>query len=158
MSLLLHINSSASYDPTLLSNAVYSVQNTSRVIFISSSDDPENNVLITLLTYFLWFLSEWSLASLQMWGITHSIHPVTTKSVLMCNRLFCHKLHTEELRLSNVSESLVSGSSVSIFSSPYSVSLSDYFHTFWYDEPDIGNSSLLSISADDLIMDIFVIL
>ena len=158
MSLLFHINSSSSYEPTLLSNAVYSVQNTSRVTVISSSDDPENNVLITLLTFFLWFLSEWSYASLRMWGITHIIHPVTAKSVLMCNFLFCHKLYTVELRLSNISESLVSGSLVSIFSSSSSVSLSDYFHTFLDEDPYIGNSSLLSRSVDDLFMDIFVIM
>ena len=46
-----------------------------------------------------------------MCGITHSIHPVTSKSVLMCNCLFCHNLHTEELRISNISDSLLSVSS-----------------------------------------------
>ena len=29
----------------------------------------------------------------------------------MCNCLFCHNLHTEEIRLSNISDSLLSGSS-----------------------------------------------
>ena len=134
------------------------IGNKSRVTFISSSVAPENNVFITLLTCFLWSLSEWSLEYLRILGITHSIHPVTAKSVLMCNCLFCHNLHSEELRLSKISDSLLSGSSVSIFSSPSSVSLSDEFHTFWDDEPDNGNSSLLSISVDYLIMDIFVIL
>ena len=63
-----------------------------------------------------------------------------------------------ELRISNISESLVSGSSVSIFYYPSLVSLSDDFHTFLDEDPDIGNSSLLSRSVDDVIMDIFVIL
>ena len=92
-----------------------------------------------------------------MWGITHIIHPFTAKSVFICNSLFCHYLHTEKLRISNISESLISGSSVSILS--YSlVSLSDEIHNLKGDELDTGNSSLLSISVDDLIMDIFVIL
>ena len=46
-----------------------------------------------------------------MSGMTHSIHPVTAESVLMCNFLFCHSLPTEKLRLSKISESLLSGSS-----------------------------------------------
>ena len=54
--------------------------------------------------------------------ITHSIHPVTEKSVLMCNCLSCHSLHTEKLRISNVSESIISGSSVPISSSSVSLS------------------------------------
>ena len=157
MSLLFHINSSASNEPILLSKSVYSVQNMSWVTSVSSSDAPENNVLLTLLTYFLWSLSEWSFISLLMCGITHRIHPVNSKSVLMRNFLFCHGLHTEKLRLYNISESILSGSSVSIFSSS-SVSLSDETHTFWDDETDTGNSSFVSRSDDDLIMDIFVIL
>ena len=39
-----------------------------------------------------------------------------------------------------------------------SVSLSDQLHTLIDDDVDTGNSSLLSRSYDDLIMDIFVIL
>ena len=38
------------------------------------------------------------------------------------------------------------------------MSLSDEIHTLKYDEIDTGNSYLLSISDDELIMDIFVIL
>ena len=91
-----------------------------------------------------------------MWGITHSIHPVTSKSVLVCNYLFWHKLHTEELGLTNISESILSGSSVSILSSS-SVSISDEIHTLKDDELDTGNSSLFSISYDDLIMEIFLL-
>ena len=140
-----------------LSNSVYSVQNKSRVIANYSSDAPENKVLITLLTCFLWSLCEWSLAYLWMCGITHSIHPVTKKSVLMCSFLFCYILHTEELRITIISESIVYGSSVYIFSSS-SVSLSHEIHTLKDDELDTGNSYLLSRSDDDLIMDIFVIL
>ena len=41
------------FDNKVGSYAVYSVQNTSRVTFISYSDDPENNVLITLFNCFL---------------------------------------------------------------------------------------------------------
>ena len=143
--------------PILLSKSVYSVQNMSWVTAISSSDSPENNVLITLLTCFLWFLSEWYFASLQICVITHIIHPVTTKLVPVCDCLFCHSLHTEKLRISNVSESILSGSSVPIFS-PSSVSLSYEIHTLKDDESDTGNSSLLSRSDDDLIMDIFIIM
>ena len=157
MSLLFHINSSASYEPTLLSNAVYSVQNIYWVTAISSSDNPQNNVLITLLTCFLWSLSEWYFSSLRVWVITHNIHPVTEKSVLVCNCLFLQILGTKELRISNIYESLLYGSSLSIFPS-HLLSLSDELHTFSDDYPDNGNSPLLSISDDDLIMEIFVVL
>ena len=75
----------------------------------------------------------------------------------MCNCLLCHSLHTDKLRLSNIYESMLSGSSVPIFYSS-SVSLSDEIHTFLDDDTDTGNSCLLSISDDDLIMYIFVIL
>ena len=92
-----------------------------------------------------------------MWVIPHSIHPVTEKSVLMCNFRFCHSIHTEELRISNISESILSGSSASIMSYS-SVSLSDEIHTLKDDDIDTGNSYLLSISDDGLIMDIFVIM
>ena len=118
---------------------------------------PKNNVLITLLTCLLWSLSEWYFVSFWMCGITHIIHPVTAKLVLMCNCLVCHILHTEKLRLSNVSKSILSGSSVPIFYSP-SVSLSDEIHTFWCDEPDTGNSYLLSMSDYYLTVDIFVVI
>ena len=127
------------------------------VTTIFSSGTPWNNVLITLLTCFLLLLSEWYFAPLRMWLITHSIHPVTSKYVLMCIFLFCHILNTEELRLSNIYESILSGSSVSIFSSS-SVSLYYEIYTLKDDELYTGNSSLLSISDDDLIMEIFVIL
>ena len=110
MSLLFHINSSSSNEPILFSKSVYSVQNMSWVTAIYSSDSPENNILITLLTYFLLSLSEISFASLQMCGIIHSIHPVTVKLVLMCNCLFYHIVYTDKLSLSNVSESILSGS------------------------------------------------
>ena len=53
--------------------------------------------MITLLTCFLLSLSEWSFSYLQMWVIINSIHLVTEKSVLMCNCLFWHGLHTEKL-------------------------------------------------------------
>ena len=92
-----------------------------------------------------------------MWGITHSIHIVTEKLVLVCICFFCHKVHNKELRLTNISESLLSGSLVSILSSS-SVSLSDQLHTLIDDDVDTGNSSLLSRSYDDLIVEIFVIL
>ena len=92
-----------------------------------------------------------------MFGIKHRIHKVTANSVLICNCLFYHSLNTEELRISNISESILSGSSVTIFSSS-SVSLSDETHNLKDDEIDTGNSSLLSISDDYLIMDIFVIM
>ena len=92
-----------------------------------------------------------------MWGITNNIHTVTEKYVLMCNYLLCHKLHTKELSISNISESLISVSSVSIFSSS-SFSLSYELHNFRFYEQDTGNSSLLSISDDNLTMDIFVII
>ena len=74
-----------------------------------------------------------------MWGITHRIHPVTEKSVLMCICIFCHSKNTEELSFSNISESILSGSSVSIFSST-SVSLSDEIHTLKDADFDTGNS------------------
>ena len=157
MSLLFHINSSLSNEQCLLSKSVYSVQNKSWVIAISSSGNPWNNVLITLLTCFLWSLYEWSFAYLWVWVITHSIHPVASKSVLICICLFCHILHTTYFTLFNISESILSGSSVSIFYSS-SVPLYDELHTLKDDDLDTGNSSLLSISDDDLIMDIFVIL
>ena len=92
-----------------------------------------------------------------MWGITHIIYPVTAKSVLMYICLLCHSLHTEELRLSDISESIISVSSVSIFSSS-SVSLYGEIHTLKDDDLDTCNSSLLSISDYDLIIDIFVVL
>ena len=92
-----------------------------------------------------------------MWGITHSINPVTGKSVLMCICLFCRRLYTEELRLTDISKSILSGSSVSV-SSSFPVSLADEIHTLKYDELYTENSYLLSRSYDDLIMDIFVIL
>ena len=75
----------------------------------------------------------------------------------MCDFVFSQKLHTKELRLSNISESLLYGSSVLIFYSSL-LSLSDELHTFWDYEPDTGNSYLLTRSDDDLIMDIFVIM
>ena len=77
-----------------------------------------------------------------MWGITHKIHSVTGKSVLMCNFLLFHTLHTKELRISNIYESLLFGSSVSIFSSS-SLSLYDENRTFRDDEQVTVNSFLL---------------
>ena len=67
------------------------------------------------MTCFLWSLSEWSLSYLLTRGITHNINTVTTNSVLMCDWLFYQKLQTKELRISNISESLLLGSSVSIY-------------------------------------------
>ena len=55
--------------------------------------------MITLLTCFIWSLSEWHSASLQMCVIRHSIHPVTEKSVMMCNCLFSYGLHTEQYHI-----------------------------------------------------------
>ena len=75
----------------------------------------------------------------------------------MCIFLFCHRLHTKELRLTNISESIISGSSVSTLPY-YSVSISDELNTLRDDELETGNISSLSISDDDLIMDIFVIM
>ena len=77
--------------------------------------------------------------------------------MLVCICIFCHKVHNKELRLTNIYESLLSGSSVSILSYS-SVSLSDELHTLIYDELDTGNIYFLSRSYDDLIVDIFVIL
>ena len=157
MYLLFQINSSPSNEPFLLSKSVYSVQNISWVIDIYSIDNIWNSVFITCLTCLLLSLYEWSFAYLWMWGMTHNINPVTEKSVLMCNCIFYYKLNTKELILSDIYESLIYVSSVSIFSSS-SVSLSDEIHTFWDYGPDTGNSSFLSGSDDELIMDIFVIL
>ena len=73
----------------------------------------------------------------------------------MWNCLLSQKFHAEELRIFKIYESLLSWPSVLIV--PYSsLSLSDELHIFWDDETDTGNNDLLSISYDDLIMDIFV--
>ena len=77
--------------------------------------------------------------------------------MLIYNFLSSPKLHTKEISLSNIYKSLFSGSSVSIFSS-YSLLMSDELHKVLDDDPDRVNSSLLSISDDDLNMEIFVIL
>ena len=110
--------------------------------------------MTTLLTCFLLSLSEWYFSYLQIWGITNLIHPVTAKSVLIWIFLFCHVLHTEELSITGIYESILSGSLVSILSSS-SVSLSDELHTLKDDEIDTGNISLVSRSYDDLIIYIF---
>ena len=75
----------------------------------------------------------------------------------MCNLLLSQKVHTKELRISNISESLISRSSILIFSL-YSFSLYDELHKFWDDDIDTGNNYFLSRSDDDLIVEIFVIL
>ena len=77
MSLLFQINSSPSNEPILLSKSVYSVKNNSWVTAISYSDNPRKLFFITLLTCFLWWLSKRYFSSLNLWGITHQIHPVT---------------------------------------------------------------------------------
>ena len=60
----------------------------------------------------------------------------------MCKCIFCHSLHNEKLRLSDISESLLSGSSLSILSSSL-LSLSDKIHTFLDDDPDSSDSDML---------------
>ena len=137
--------------------SLYSVQNMSQVTTISFSGTRWNYVFTTLLTCFIWSLFEWFSASFLMWGITHRTHPVTAKQLLMCIFLFCHWWHTEELRLTTIDKSILSGLLVSMLSSS-SMSLSDELHTLKYDQLYIGNSFLLSISDDNLIVDILVIL